>query len=97
MKRKKTQDFQYVIIKRRKILLSRTLRYIYMSIMYIKNKIKTLQQMRLPLVLQGILNSPYFSTLLIHSTFHERKRTQAVDALESPVTKVLVCGRSFQE
>ena len=52
---------------------------------------------RLPLVLQGILKSPHCSTLLIHSTCLERQRTQAVDSLESPVTKVLVCRGSFQK
>ena len=52
---------------------------------------------RLPLFLQGILKSPHCSTILIHSTCLERQRTQAVDSLEYPVTKVLVCRGSFQE
>ena len=52
---------------------------------------------RLPLVLQGILKSPHCFTLLIHSTCLERQRTQAVDSLESPVTKVLVCRGFFQK
>ena len=52
---------------------------------------------RLPPVLQGILKSPHCSTLLIHSTCLARKRTQAVDFLKSPVTKVLVCRGSLQK
>ena len=52
---------------------------------------------RLPLVLQGILKSPHCFTLLIHSTCLERQRTQAVDSLESPVTKVSVCRGFFQK
>ena len=52
---------------------------------------------RQPLVLQWILKSPHCSTILIHSTYLERQRTQAVDSLESPVTKVLVGKESFQK
>ena len=51
---------------------------------------------RLTLVLQGILKGPHCSTLIIHSTCLERKRTQVVDSLESPVTKVLVFSGYFQ-
>ena len=51
---------------------------------------------RLQLVLQGILKTSHCSTPLIHSTCLERQRTQAVDSLESPVTKGLVCRESFQ-
>ena len=49
------------------------------------------------LFLQRILNSPHCSTLVIHSTCLERQRTQAVDSLESPVTKVLVSRGSFKK
>ena len=52
---------------------------------------------RLPLVLQWILKSPPCSTLLIHSTYPERQRTQAVDSLESPATKMLVGKEFFQK
>ena len=52
---------------------------------------------RLPLVLQGILKSPYCSSLLIQSTGLERQRTQAVDSLECPVTNVLVCRGTFKK
>ena len=51
---------------------------------------------RLPLFfLQGNLKSPHCSTILIHSSCLERQRTQAVDSLKSPVTKVKVCQGSF--
>ena len=52
---------------------------------------------RLPLVLQGILKSLHCFTILINSTCLERQRTQAVDSLESPVTKMLLCGEFFQK
>ena len=52
---------------------------------------------RLPLVLQGILKSPLCFTILIHSICLERQRIQAVDSLEFPVTKVLVCRGFVQK
>ena len=52
---------------------------------------------RLPLVFQGKIKSPHCFTLLIHSTCLERQKNQAVDSLESPVTKVLVCRGIFQK
>ena len=52
---------------------------------------------RLPLILQGILKSPYCSTLLINSTCLEGQIIQAVDSLESPVRKVLVGRGLFQK
>ena len=52
---------------------------------------------RLPLVLQGIPKSSHCSTLLIQSTGLERQRIQAVDSLECPVTKVLVCRGTFKK
>ena len=52
---------------------------------------------RLPHVLQGLLKSPHCSTLLIHLTCVERQRTQAVDSLETHVTKALVCRGSLQK
>ena len=38
-----------------------------------------------------------FHAGIIHSSCLERQRTQTVDSLESPVTKVLVCLGSFQK
>ena len=52
---------------------------------------------RVPRVWQGILMSLHCSILIIHSTCLERQRTKAVDSLESPVTRVVVCKGSYQK
>ena len=46
---------------------------------------------------QGTPRSPSCSSLLIHPTCLERKRQQAVDSLEPPVTQLVVCRGSFRK